>query len=83
MSEPQINHERLTVIISQGMGPSPYALQQEPMRWDEFLRDVQAGEYHRARIVDGETRAPWGHVVYCENENGYVVIHDMYLDSSD
>jgi hypothetical protein len=71
-----------TVIISQGMGPSPYALQQEPMRWEEFLRDVKAGEYFRARITDEpNVRASWGTVAYRERD-GFVMVHDMHLDSS-
>lgn len=72
-----------TVIISQGMGPSPYALQREPFPWAEFLGMVRSGEYPRARIVEGDERAPWGHVAYQEDAHGFVVIANANVDSSD
>lgn len=70
------------VVIPQGLGPSPYGLQQMPMRWAAFLADVKDGRFYGARVLDRFEKARWGSVVYANTEEGFVSIVDSDVDSS-
>lgn len=78
------------VVVDQFSGPTPYTLQKQPIKWEQFIKDVKDGEYDRyngraAEIIhaDKSYRPAWGTTVYKKDPNGNVQVWLSNWDSSD
>lgn len=78
------------IILSQFVGPTPYSLQQNPMRWQDLLEAVQTDPdrfrlgFDRAAVreVPEDFTPHMATTVFCEDENGMVKVWKYRWDSS-
>lgn len=81
---------RTVIIIDQFSGPTPYSLQQNPMRWADLRKQVEEDpERFRfgftqpvIREVEENFYPQMATTVYAEGENGEVIVWKHRWDSS-